>query len=271
MRKLFIVFPFIILILLPYPSSYHKVQGHEGFEPKELQPGEELTYVVSYSFIKLGEVKIKVKDKKIMNGIPCYSTIAYIDSYDDVPFVSLHQIYESTLNKNLYSNYFRGVVKYDDYSSYTVYNFDYNKSHIKIKKGKVYPPEVWTDSLAKADTVYQDGLSIFYYARLSLGSERTVYVPCFVNEQKVYTRINFRTDVQGISIDAVDYNVECIKLDGETDFVSVFGLTGFFEGWFSNDSAAIPIVAKMKVLIGNITLELKEWKRTGWTPPKYQD
>ena len=55
------------------------------------------------------------------------------------------------------------------------------------------------------------------------------------------------------------------------DFISIFGLTGYFEGWFSNDEASIPIVAKMKVLIGNITLELKSWKREGWIPPKYKN
>ena len=60
-----------------------------------------------------------------------------------------------------------------------------------------------------------------------------------------------------------------MRLDGSTDFISVFGLTGYFEGWFSNDEASIPIVAKMKVIIGNVTLKLKSWKRAGWNPPKH--
>jgi hypothetical protein len=29
-------------------------------------------------------------------------------------------------------------------------------------------------------------------------------------------------------------------------------------------------VAKMQVFLGNVKLELKQWKREGWTPPKYQ-
>jgi len=96
-------------------------------------------------------------------------------------------------------------------------------------------------------------------------------LPCFVNEQKVYTSVNFYEDVIPVSIDAIDYDVECVRLDGEMDFISIFGLTGYFEGWFSNDEASIPIVANMKVLIGNITLELKSWKREGWTPPIYKN
>ena len=31
---------------------------------KKMQAGEELNYIVSYSFINLGEVKIRVKDQK---------------------------------------------------------------------------------------------------------------------------------------------------------------------------------------------------------------
>lgn len=239
--------------------------------PGEMTVGEELTYVVSYSFIKLGEVTLKIREKKNINGKEYFSTIAYIDSYEGIPFVDLHQIYESYVSRNLFSYFFKGIVKYENYSSYTTYDFDYKKSLIAVKKGKVFPSELWTDSTAKADTFYQDGLSIFYYARMNLGAEKYVRIPCFVNEEKVYTDINFRNVSEGISIEAVDYEIDCIKLDGETDFVSVFGLTGFFEGWFSNDNAYIPVLAKMKVLIGNITLELKNWKRKGWTPPKFRN
>ena len=74
-----------------------------------------------------------------------------------------------------------------------------------------------------------------------------------------------------MDIDAVDYDISCVRLDGETEFRGIFGLTGYFEGWFSNDQQAVPIVAKMEVLIGSITLELEHWKKKGWMPPKYQD
>jgi hypothetical protein len=236
---------------------------------KTMQVGEELTYEVSYSLLKLGKVVLRIKDKKTVNGRTFYTTTAFIDSYSGVPFVDLHQIYESRINSGIYSEYFRGLAKYDDHTNFTEYHFDYKKSTIGVKRGKVYPPEVWADSSTSADHFYQDGLSIFYYARTNFDKKKSVDVPCFVNEEKVFTKINFYTDVSRISIDAVDYDISCVRLDGETDFVSVFGLTGYFQGWFTNDEAAIPVIAKMKVIIGNITLELKEWKREGWDPPKF--
>jgi hypothetical protein len=61
-----------------------------------------------------------------------------------------------------------------------------------------------------------------------------------------------------------------VKFDGKLDFTGIFGLSGEFEGWFSNDEARVPILAKMKVLIGSVTIELMSWKRKGWAPPRAQ-
>jgi hypothetical protein len=236
---------------------------------RELFVGEELTYLVTYSFLKLGEVKLKVRDKKIVNGRAVYSTAAYIDSYPGLPFVNVHQTYESSVNSNMYSEFFRGINREEEPYTYTDYFFDYNKEQIRVKKGRFNPAKIWTDSTTSADTYYQDGLSIFYYARMNTGSGKSVDVPCFVSEKKVYTKINFYKEITDVSISAVDYDIECIRLDGRTDFISIFGLTGYFEGWFTNDEASIPVVAKMNVIIGNIKLELVKWKREGWMPPKF--
>ncbi len=262
---------FLTVVLISTQFLFPKVKSFESgfYSNKKLQVGEELTYVVSYSLIKLGEVKLKIKDKKVSNGKTYYSTIAYIDSYSGIPFVNLHQIYESKITEECISLFFRGIVKEEKYSTFTEYNFDYDKSKINVRKGKIRPYELWTDSSTTLEKKYQDGLSIFYYARMNFGKKQSVNVPCFVKEEKVFTKINFYTENIPVSIDAVDYDIDCLRLDGETDFVSVFGLTGYFEGWFSNDEASIPIVAKMKVIIGNVTLELKNWKREGWKPPKH--
>jgi hypothetical protein len=268
----------IILILLAAtvvinirPEEKDEFYKYGFFSDKKLQVGEELTYVVKYSVLKLGEVKILIKDKKTINGKTFYITYAYIDSYSGIPFVNLHQIYKSYLDTNIYSDYFKALIRTDDYTAYTEYDFNYNKSVIHVKKGKVNPPEVWTDSTTSADKKYQDGLTIFYYARLNTGQNKKEKIPCFVTEDKVYTKINFYDQVEGISIDAVDYDIACVRIDGETDFISVFGLTGYFEGWFTDDDAAVPVLAKMNVIIGNITVELMSWKRKGWKPPEYID
>ena len=101
MNKLkLIIFIFPVCVFLSGSSSQNKLDKYEFgfFSDKKLLVGEELTYVVSYTLIKLGEVKLIVKDKKEINGKVYYNTVAYINSYSGIPFVSLHQIYESKLN-----------------------------------------------------------------------------------------------------------------------------------------------------------------------------
>ena len=269
-KTLFLLFiPILVLVSLGLNKPEEKLYEVNFSSDKSLEIGEELTYVVSFSFIKLGEIKIVVKNKKVIDGRTYYNTIAYMDSYSGIPFVNLHMIYESTLNPDYYSAFFRGIVKKEEYTTFTEYTFDYDKSTVKIKKGKVNPYQVWTDSTMAAKQEYQDGLSILYFARMFSGSGKSINLPCFVNEKISYTSLNSYTQVTGVSIDAVNYDIACVRLDGRMNFISIFGLTGYFEGWFSNDQASIPIVAKMKVIIGNVRIELKSWKRPGWTPPKY--
>lgn len=274
MKLRIILLAFVPFIFSIADNSYIAEELSYNFSfssEKKLIPGEELNYVVRYSFINLGEVRIRVKEKKTINGKNYYNAIAYIDSYDGIPFVNLHQIYESKVNQDYYSDFFRGIVKGEEYTTYTEYYFDYGDSKIRIKRGKFSPRELWVDSTTSAEKQFHDGLSIFFFARMLSGKKNSMLLPCFVNEQKVYTKINFYERTIPVSIDAIDYDVECVRLDGDMDFISIFGLTGYYEGWFSNDEASIPIVANMKVLIGNITLELKSWKREGWTPPKYKN
>lgn len=259
----------LFFIIIAFAGEKGREINFRFISDKKLEAGEELKYVVSYSLLKIGEVKIKVKEKKEVNGKYYYSAAAYIDSYSGIPFVNLHQIYETVLNSDYYSTYFKGLVKHDDYTTYTEYDFQYDKSLVQIKKGKVYPRELWTDSTAQIENELHDGLSILYFARMNSGVKKSINLSCFVNEETAGIKINFYKDNMPVEIDAVNYEVDCVRLDGSTDVVSIFGLTGYFEGWFSNDEASIPILAKMKVIIGNVRLELKEWKRNGWNPPKY--
>ena len=170
--KLLAFLPFIFSIA---DSSFTAKEYSYSFtfsSEKKMQVGEELNYVVRYSFINLGEVKVRVKDKRTINGQNYYNVIAYIDSYDGIPFVNLHQIYESKVNPDYYSDFFRGIVKGDDYTTYTEYYFDYHDSKIRIKRGKFSPRELWIDSTTSAEKQYHDGLSIFYFARMLSGKKR---------------------------------------------------------------------------------------------------
>jgi N-acetylglucosamine kinase-like BadF-type ATPase len=47
---------------------------------------------------------------------------------------------------------------------------------------------------------------------------------------------------------------------GNSNWTGIYGLTGAFEGWFSDDDARVPIRAKMRVYVGNVLIELVRWE-----------
>ena len=69
---------------------------------KQLEVGEDITYVVKYAFLKLGEVRFNIVGKEINNGITVYKILAFIDSYEGLPFVTIHQVYESFLDSSYF-------------------------------------------------------------------------------------------------------------------------------------------------------------------------
>ncbi len=265
----------MVLLLLEFEISVNAQiysdnnEKHFPTKSEKLFVGEDLTYVVKYAFFNLGEVRFKVLEKTKINNTPVYKTIAYIDSYPDLPLVSLHQVYESYIDTSLFPLKFFAKIFGDD-TVFVKYNFVDNLK-VEMQKGKLVGSEPWLDSTAVIDQKAQDGLSILFYARMNFGETKTLSVPCFVNEKEETTILNFYYESEPVSIDAVDYDVDCLRLDGRTDFVSVYGLTGEFEGWFSNDLFSVPIRAKMNVLIGSINLELIKWNKELWNPPLFKN
>jgi len=232
-----------------------------------LVEGEELTYNVRYGFIDLGQVKIKTVKRVRSNGVDAYQAIAYIDSYKKIPFVDLHAVFESHIDSSVFSHYFFGKSKDGENWDFGRYRYDYMKKFVFLEAGSRDTIVQKRDTL-KLDGSTQDGLSLFFFARDQLYSNRKQGIPAIVKEKKVNTTIDFFGKRKSVEYDLVDYPVDVIGFEGQMEFTGIFGLTGDFEGWFSNDEARVPILAKMKVILGSVTIELMSWNRPGWKPPK---
>jgi len=265
MTKIKVLIIFIFFSQLIFGFKQNNLQ--ENFE---FEVGEELIYSVKYTFIKLGELKFKVLEKKTENGIVYYRTMVYINSDELIPFVDLHEVYESYYNIENYSNLFKATHRTKEYFRFSEHRFDYKNNKIFVKKGTLKPYFVETDSTCDISHNFNDGLSLFYYARVMAGIKQKRTVNCFINEKKEKTYINGYTDIEKTRINAVDYDIATVRLDGFAGFSGVFGLNGDFEGWFTNDTDKVPIYAKLSVIIGNITVELTSWRKKGWKPPKYK-
>jgi hypothetical protein len=231
--------------------------------------GEELIYEVSYSFFSLGTVKLQILDTIAKEGATLYQAKAFMDSYSGVPFVDLHYVFYSEIDPAYYSRFFSGLNTNDPKNTwYSDYVFDYSQNRVLTEKGIRQFSEKSVKGMDTISSFYQDGLSLLYFARGNVHSKSVTNAPTYVNEKKVNTLINFMNKKTSSEISAVNYPIRTVELDGRAEFVGVFGLTGGFSGWFSDDDAAVPIVAKMKVIIGSVRLELKRWNRPGWVPPR---
>ncbi len=268
-------------ISFQFPSGAEKLGVQDGLSfvhssetssPSDfLQVGEELQYRVSFWFIGLGEIRLKVTDQFQKDGETRYRAEAYIDSYKGNPFANLHEFYETEFDTGLYTHSFQGHWLSGGDWRYVKYDFRYDINKIFIEKGRYDLQKVEKYDTVDINRRYQDGLSLFYFARGYVKSGQKTVIPTFINEKKGRTYFDFMNKSTDQDIDSVSYPINVVEFEGDTDWVGVFGLTGGFRGWFSNDDARIPIVARMKVIIGSVKLQLQDWKRGGWTPPRYSE
>lgn len=276
---------YLILLLLLIISVNYNIHPQE----KVLQAGESLIYTVYFGFIKLGEVRVFLNSPYYESRRKIYSASAKLFSYEGIPFVGVKYFFDSKMRDDktgVVSEEFRSSDFKDESAGgkmivRTEYDFDYytNKdtNYIKIRKYKDTDPgnpEMDTTTAFEKGKEYQDGLSILYNARLNSfqkGSEGRKNIKVFINEKESSLKYSFDQNRDVVSTGLVDYDMAGIRIAGVADFVGVVGLTGEFEGWFSDDDARVPLKARFNIIIGSVTLELKSYIRPGWVPPKYNE
>ncbi len=231
---------------------------------------EELVYNVRYAFFNLGQIRITTYGTSTLDGRQVSFARALIDSYRGIPFVDLHAVFESFIDHAMYSRRFMGKIKQDGSWDFSRYRYEADRNRIIVEMGRQDTVVSERETVA-VSSPYQDGLSLFFLARDGLFGTSTVRVPTMIKEKRSSTTIAFTGKRTTVEIDAYDYPIDVVEFDGSMDFVGVFGLTGDFEGWFSDDQARVPIKAKMKVLIGSVTVELMDYKRPGWVPPRAKE
>ncbi len=233
-----------------------------------LQVGEELVYRVSYMGFSLGTIKVITEADTAFDGNRAIRTKAYMTSNDGIPFVGLKAIFKSWMSPGLsYSYRFQGNTKFmSDTWEYQEIDFDNTNSSIRF--------ETWENKKLKSrdsiktNSKWNDGMSLFFLSRQYSFLEKSIKVPTFMGVDTAYTIINFQDKREEVEIDAVDYGIKTKYFDGKALWEGIYGLNGYFEGWFSDDDARVPIKATMEVIVGSVDIELIHWKRKGWSPPK---
>lgn len=252
----------IILLLLVLQSPFAIIRAQQ-IEPKlKLKVGEQLIYKVKYTFLTLGSLKFEILGRDTIDERPVYDCILYIDSNPSLPFVNIHDIYESYIDEDIYSRRFKAWEKESGYTLYTQYEMDYENQQVHIIEKKMTETDTTMklDSIAVLDTPrkVQDGLSILFFARAMAKADRPMSAPVFAYNELKYTFINFTGKREKVEVDDVKY--KAYYLDGFLKFVGIAGVKEGFKGWFSPDEQSVPLKAHMEAFIGHVTLELESHK-----------
>ncbi len=230
------------------------------------RPGEEFVYEVSWTWFKLGTIRVQT----LAGG----KAEAHIDTYPNVPFVDLHSIHYTTMDSLFYSHASLSMEKEDSVWKGLDYAYDLPEKQLVVETIQMHSPNdapttrVVKDTLHLPSREFLDGLSIAYFPRRFVHTDTTLTVPTVLYGKLGKTSFEFHRKATTQSIDALENPVRVVEIDGNTSAVGIYGMTGDFTGWFSDDSAAVPIKGKLKVLIGSVTVELVNWHRKGWSPPQ---
>ena len=239
-----------------------------------IEDGENLLYEVRWTLFKLGTVRLKSLQTTRHQGISHYTTVGYIDSDERLPFVNLHSIITTEMDSSFSSCNARSLEWTNDEWWGMHYTYDSTRSRCFVE-------ETWQQDLNEApykrlqrDTLritgnyVQDGLSLVYFARAHVHDTDTLRVPIIAYGKSGWTTFYFDGRRGTEEIDAHGTPIRVVGFTGWLDVEGIFGLTGEFRGWFSDDPAAVPIKAQLKVVLGNVNVELVQWTRKGWTPPR---
>lgn len=224
--------------------------------------GEILKYKVKWAFLRIGTITIKtIQDP----DNPDYIKVTMIvESNPDLPFINVKEYNETMIDlKNCMSVSYYGDHKNGDerikiYSSYKEENgVSVFKMVDDVKKKEI-----------KSDTIYNspryvEGPSLFFFTRAFSKNGGTYNVPTMIEGEIAHTKIIFGKEKDEFEVDAFDYPVVAKKYFGFADWEggSSQGMSGDFTGWITNDDASIPVYAELKILLGNLKLELEYCNR----------
>lgn len=225
------------------------------------QRGEVLIYSVKWSFIKLGQLRLEIIDEDTVNNRKVYYCRIRIDSSPGLPFVNIHDIYESYIDaEEIYSHHFLAYEKKGDYILFTEYIFNYNNNTVSIIIEKRWndKKELVLDSTAVIPQKVYDSLSMLYFARAMSKRNCAIKLPVFVYNKFEKTELNFSGRKELFKFR--DQKIPGYFVDGQLKFIGIAGIKEDFKGWFSLDEQCVPVKALMKAFIGSVKIELKEWK-----------
>lgn len=265
MRLYATLYCFTVLSAGTIASAQQEPQPNLG----AFHPGERLQYKVKWLFFRLGTITFTTDT--IPGDLSRYKVSLTLDSNPDVFFISIHSRYEGIVGlQPVQCLSFLGWEKEGDDTLVTTYTYIDSLKRVIMEQRRMPVDTVVKSMVGDSINRFFDGASLFFFARTMAHTNGFYSAPTLVEMEMFTTDITFTGASKGIEIAAIDEEIDTRELFGKANFEgkTFGGFSGEFRGWFSNDYASIPIKAEMSISLGTVTVELEQWSRPYWVPPR---
>jgi hypothetical protein len=216
--------------------------------------GERLEYEVSYGWIDAGEAIIEIThEKKQIAGRDVFHIVGTGNSLSTFNwFFKVRDRYETYVDEaGVFPWIFIRDIHEGGFELRQYYTFDHFKKKVKTNKDKEYDIPVGI----------QDMISALYRARaLDLSKIKPGQIfemEAFVDNEVWPLKIKYlRTET--IKVDKGEFN--CIVFVPVVQTGRIFKKEEDMMVWVTNDKNKIPILAKAKVIVGSVTMEIRDYK-----------
>ena len=235
-----------------------------GREQTPFKDGKILRYKVNWSFIRLGTVVIEqLADSSEEHSFQLRMTVK---STPSLPFINLDFVNRTLLSFERQSVSEETVMSGEDRKNITVYRYDSKRRQVYVEETE-QGGTVRRDSIPTDSPCY-DALGLFMLSRGLNGSGLSLLLPTLNDYAINPTEIRLTREPEEVEVDAIPFPVKCRRVVGNAKWVgkSFAGMKGSFEGWITDDEAAIPLKAEVEIFLGSVTLELESYERPGWNP-----
>jgi hypothetical protein len=211
--------------------------------------GEKLVFSVQYGIVKAGEAILEIRNIAMMDGGPAYFIVSdartndvfsmfyrvrdrFVSLMDTTDLVSLR--YEKHLREGKFKN-----------DRYVVFDQQQHKAH-------------YTDKVVSIAPRTQDVLSALYYVRsLPLKVGQSIALANHTDGKNYPLVVKVMAE-ERITVDAGTF--DCLVVEPFLRYPGIFTQKGRVRVWVTNDRYKIPVLVRSKVVIGDVSAVLKEYK-----------
>lgn len=255
----------LTIVLLLHLGSFARSQDSHNEEPtntplrsvnhKAFQVGEMLKYKLAYGIVNAGEAKLTIqKSDKQIQGRDILHMVGEgysISAFDW--FFKVRDRYETYMDEDgVFPWLFVRRISEGGYEKAQDYKFFQNKGKVINQKDEVYP----------VPHGVQDMLSSFYYARtidFSQAKKGQIFeFPAFVDEEIYPVRMKYM-GTKTIRVKAGKF--DCMVFNPAVQEGRIFESDEDLTVYITNDGNKIPVLAKAKVLVGSIRMELIDYEQ----------